>query len=243
MGRQILFGTSTSRPLIFELHLNELLHLSFPGPWCSSEYRHASATHLHAFAFETEETAGELSNWFSPSKTFFPIDFSWKKNVRRRSNGTIEFSWKKCRTSCERPGELIIVTTTWAKGKTNAKEKWLEENFLNFSLNHEKRRRELLRVSRENSTMLKRILDRRPEVTRQSWSDSWSRNLSYLDNISKYNNEWHDSKVIEFVLLPLECRFASSFSHRAVGQIVVNRLRAAQKVLRVKRQQDRIKTP
>ena len=47
--------------------------------------------------------------------------------------------------------------------------------------------------------MLKRILDRKPEMSRQSWSDSWSRNLSYLDNISKYGNEWHEGKVMKFL--------------------------------------------
>ncbi len=64
-----------------------------------------------------------------------------------------------------------------------------------LSLNHEKRRRELMRVSRENSAMIKRIMDRKPDLSRASWSSSWSRNLSYLDNISKYDLEWHESKV------------------------------------------------
>ncbi|CAF3284976.1 unnamed protein product [Rotaria socialis] len=64
------------------------------------------------------------------------------------------------------------------------------------SLNHEKRRRELLRVSRENSTMIKRIVERKPDISRTSWSSSWSKNLSYLDNISKYDLDWHESKPI-----------------------------------------------
>jgi hypothetical protein len=54
-----------------------------------------------------------------------------------------------------------------------------------------------MRVSRENSTMIKRIVDRKPDLSRQSWSSSWSKNLSYLDNISKYDLEWHESKVKE----------------------------------------------
>jgi E3 ubiquitin-protein ligase TRIP12 len=64
-----------------------------------------------------------------------------------------------------------------------------------FSLNHEKRRRELLRVSRENSTIAKRIIDRKPNVNPDDWTASWSRNLSYLDNISRYDVDWHESKV------------------------------------------------
>ncbi|CAF0726754.1 unnamed protein product [Adineta steineri] len=67
-------------------------------------------------------------------------------------------------------------------------------NYVGHSLNQEKRRRELLRVSRENSTMLKRIVDRKPEFNQNDWSTSWSRNLSYLDNISKYELDWNDSK-------------------------------------------------
>ncbi|UJR33702.1 hypothetical protein I4U23_021131 [Adineta vaga] len=62
------------------------------------------------------------------------------------------------------------------------------------SLNQEKRRRELLRVSRENSTMAKRIVDRKPDLNRNDWSTSWSKNISYLDNISKYEFDWHESR-------------------------------------------------
>jgi hypothetical protein len=43
--------------------------------------------------------------------------------------------------------------------------------------------------------MIKRIIDRKPDLNRQSWSASWSKNLSYLDNISKFDFEWHESKV------------------------------------------------
>ncbi|CAF0725761.1 unnamed protein product [Adineta ricciae] len=62
------------------------------------------------------------------------------------------------------------------------------------SLNQEKRRRELLRVSRENSTMAKRIVDRKPDLNRNDWSNSWSKNLAYLDNIAKYSLDWHGSR-------------------------------------------------
>jgi hypothetical protein len=75
------------------------------------------------------------------------------------------------------------------------------------SLNHEKRRRELLRVSRENSAMIKRISDRKPDLSRSSWSTTWSKNLSYLDNISKYDLEWHESKVLSIDFLFLSHSF------------------------------------
>jgi hypothetical protein len=43
--------------------------------------------------------------------------------------------------------------------------------------------------------MIKRIVDRKPDLSRSSWTESWSKNLSYLDNISKFDLEWHESKV------------------------------------------------
>lgn len=43
--------------------------------------------------------------------------------------------------------------------------------------------------------MIKRITDRKPDISRESWSSSWERNLLYLDNISKFDLEWHESKV------------------------------------------------
>ena len=66
---------------------------------------------------------------------------------------------------------------------------------LSISLNREKRRRELLRVTRENSTMVKRIMDRKPETCRDNWMSSWSKNLLYLDNISKYNLDPYRGQV------------------------------------------------
>ena len=66
---------------------------------------------------------------------------------------------------------------------------------LPFSLNDGKRRKELLRVSRDNATLAKRITELKPENTRDVWKSAWSRNAAYMDNISKTNAEWHVSKV------------------------------------------------
>lgn len=60
------------------------------------------------------------------------------------------------------------------------------------SLNHEKRRRELLRVSQENSTMIQRITHRKAEVTTEDWKREWSKNSNYLNNISKYSSDWFE---------------------------------------------------
>ncbi|CAF0818871.1 unnamed protein product [Didymodactylos carnosus] len=60
------------------------------------------------------------------------------------------------------------------------------------SLNHEKRRRELLRVSKENSTMIKRITNRKADTSREAWERNWSQNMNYANNISKYDVDWHE---------------------------------------------------
>ena len=67
-----------------------------------------------------------------------------------------------------------------------------------FSLNQEKRRKELLRVSKENATLAKRIIERKPpDNNRDSLNIGWSKNSSYLDNISKFDADWHGPKVNE----------------------------------------------
>ena len=61
-----------------------------------------------------------------------------------------------------------------------------------ISLNREKRQRELLRVTRENQAVLKRILDRKPEYHRSIWQKDWEQNLKFMDNISAYPPNWWD---------------------------------------------------
>ncbi|UJR13579.1 hypothetical protein I4U23_000592 [Adineta vaga] len=62
------------------------------------------------------------------------------------------------------------------------------------SLNQEKRRRELLRVSKENGTMAKRIVDRKPILARENWQRSSQQNNVYLNNIAKYEVNWYERK-------------------------------------------------
>ena len=59
-----------------------------------------------------------------------------------------------------------------------------------FSLNREKRQRELLRVTKENQEILKRIMLRKPEYSAQKWQDEWEDNQAFLDNISHFPKEW-----------------------------------------------------
>jgi len=66
----------------------------------------------------------------------------------------------------------------------------LEFSVVICSLNREKRQRELLRVTKENQEVLKRILNRKPEYHRSKWQKDWEHNLKFMDNISAYPPNW-----------------------------------------------------
>jgi hypothetical protein len=68
-------------------------------------------------------------------------------------------------------------------------------SFFFISLNQVKRRKELLRVSKENATLAKRIIELKPDVSRENWKNSWSKNSTYFDNLARYEPDWHLSKV------------------------------------------------
>ncbi|XP_076453690.1 sperm axonemal maintenance protein CFAP97D1-like [Babylonia areolata] len=63
-------------------------------------------------------------------------------------------------------------------------------NYEYKSLNREKRQRELLRVTRENQEILKRINMRKPEYSVQQWAQDWEENQRFMDNISAYPMDW-----------------------------------------------------
>ncbi|XP_071509302.1 sperm axonemal maintenance protein CFAP97D1-like [Diadema antillarum] len=63
-------------------------------------------------------------------------------------------------------------------------------NYIHRSLNREKRQRELLRVTRENQEILKRILAREPEYNHLEWDRQWEENETFMDNISRYPRNW-----------------------------------------------------
>jgi len=63
-------------------------------------------------------------------------------------------------------------------------------NYIHRSLNKEKRQRELLRVTRENQEILKRILAREPEYNHMQWQKEWEENETFMDNIGRYPRNW-----------------------------------------------------
>ncbi|XP_077987568.1 sperm axonemal maintenance protein CFAP97D1-like [Glandiceps talaboti] len=58
------------------------------------------------------------------------------------------------------------------------------------SLNREKRQRELLRVTKENQEILRRIMAREPEYNHLKWQQEWDENEQFMDNISRYPRDW-----------------------------------------------------
>ncbi|XP_064639059.1 sperm axonemal maintenance protein CFAP97D1-like [Lineus longissimus] len=58
------------------------------------------------------------------------------------------------------------------------------------SLNREKRKRELLRITHDNQEILRRITLRQPEYDHIKWQMDWEENQHFMDNISHYPKEW-----------------------------------------------------
>ncbi|XP_060069292.1 sperm axonemal maintenance protein CFAP97D1-like [Ylistrum balloti] len=63
-------------------------------------------------------------------------------------------------------------------------------NYEYKSLNREKRQRELLRVTKENQSILTRITSREPEYSVQRWNTQWEDNQKFMDNIAQFPKDW-----------------------------------------------------
>lgn len=63
-------------------------------------------------------------------------------------------------------------------------------NYEYKSLNREKRQRELLRVTKENQAILKRIMLRKPEYSAIKWQNEWEENQAFMDSISHFPKDW-----------------------------------------------------
>lgn len=88
---------------------------------------------------------------------------------------------------------LPLQLKDWKRSNNLIRRYWfheLEFSVVFFSLNREKRQRELLRVTKENQEVLKRILNRKPEYHRSKWQKDWEHNLKFMDNISAYPPNW-----------------------------------------------------
>ncbi|KAL3846822.1 hypothetical protein ACJMK2_017776 [Sinanodonta woodiana] len=58
------------------------------------------------------------------------------------------------------------------------------------SLNREKRQRELLRVTKENQAILRRVMMRQPEYSHKKWQQEWEENQTFMESISHFPKDW-----------------------------------------------------
>ncbi|XP_071085022.1 sperm axonemal maintenance protein CFAP97D1-like [Haliotis cracherodii] len=63
-------------------------------------------------------------------------------------------------------------------------------NYEYRSLNREKRQRELLRVTEENQSILRRISDRGAEYSADQLQRDWEANQRFMDSISRFPKDW-----------------------------------------------------
>lgn len=54
-----------------------------------------------------------------------------------------------------------------------------------------RRQRELLRISKENVRMMRRITGKKSSLSVETLERDWRRNLRYMDNISAFPEEWY----------------------------------------------------
>jgi E3 ubiquitin-protein ligase TRIP12 len=59
----------------------------------------------------------------------------------------------------------------------------------------------LLRVTKENQAILKRIMMRKPEYSATKWQQEWEENQAFMDSISHFPKDWWiDEKQVSFKL-------------------------------------------
>ncbi|OCT92476.1 glutamic acid-rich protein [Xenopus laevis] len=88
----------------------------------------------------------------------------------------------------ERDNHLLLQkmsTIMKTKGRVDNKNEYETK-----SLNKEKRDRELLRVSRENQTILDRITKCEPQYQVEKWQEDWVKAEKYMDSIARYPRGW-----------------------------------------------------
>ncbi len=57
-----------------------------------------------------------------------------------------------------------------------------------------RREREMLRITRENMDMFKRIQNKKPAISKSAQLKDWEKNLQFMDNISAFPEDWYLSK-------------------------------------------------
>lgn len=58
-------------------------------------------------------------------------------------------------------------------------------------MSRDRRERELLRISKENMNMFRRINGKKAAISVEKLEKDWHRNLRYMDNISAFPEDWY----------------------------------------------------
>lgn len=61
-------------------------------------------------------------------------------------------------------------------------------------MSRERRERELLRITKENQDILKRIMSKKPDISTSSLKRDWDQNVRFLNNISAFPEEWYSKR-------------------------------------------------
>jgi hypothetical protein len=91
---------------------------------------------------------------------------------------------KRCPTSCKTPNPNFIIQVN-----SNPKViKFCVERFEVGSLNREKRKRDLVKITVENQAILKRLQDKQPTYSVTQWNKEYRMNEEFKQNIMEYPN-------------------------------------------------------
>lgn len=63
--------------------------------------------------------------------------------------------------------------------------------FCDWSLSRDRRKRELMRISKENMRMMRRISAKKSSLSVDKMERDWRKNLRYMDNISAFPEDWY----------------------------------------------------
>lgn len=58
-------------------------------------------------------------------------------------------------------------------------------------MSRERRERELLRITKENQEILKRIMSKKPEISAKELKKDWDYNTKLMGNISTFPEDWY----------------------------------------------------
>lgn len=89
-------------------------------------------------------------------------------------------------TEIERCNRLLLERLTGIMKKSNSTQPTPPKHFRVRSLNRDSRKRDLVKITIENQSMLRRIQDRKSQYSVNGWLEGHRKEQKYLQNISEY---------------------------------------------------------